>query len=126
MVRLGEALHAAEECDRNSRSAEEFEARGMAAFEARDYDGAINHFGEAIKLNPTSAKLHAERGLLYSATEQQDRAIEDFSGEVCASIRCSPQRLPIEVSHMRGNENQSAQSKITTRPYVSGKPMQIP
>ncbi len=36
-------------------AAEEAKARGNDAFNAKNYDEAISHYSEAIKLNPDSA-----------------------------------------------------------------------
>jgi LysM repeat protein len=53
-----------------SKASEETEAHyldGVTAKKLLDYSGAINHFQNAIKVNPNSGAAHRELGLLYDA-----------------------------------------------------------
>ncbi len=47
------------------KTAAEFNDRGLAQLEKREYDKALEDFGEAIRLDPTCAKAFSIRGLVW-------------------------------------------------------------
>lgn len=53
--------------------------RGVAYVTLLDYDRALRDFGEAIRIDPASAKAFANRGAVHGAKQDFDEAIEDFS-----------------------------------------------
>lgn len=68
----------------NTSSQDEFKAieylnkKGNKKFKQLDYNGAMQDYTLAIKLNPISQQ-YLNRGLVQSALKDYERAIEDFS-----------------------------------------------
>eukprot|EP00906_Rhabdomonas_costata_P034818 RCo048974 len=58
-------------------SAEEFKAKGNAAFQAGKNDEAINWFTSAIELDPGNHILYSNRSAAYCASEQYSKAFDD-------------------------------------------------
>lgn len=58
-------------------SAEEFKAKGNAAFQAGNNAEAINWFTSAIGSDPTNHILYSNRSAAYCASEQYGKALED-------------------------------------------------
>lgn len=57
--------------------AEEAKAKGNAAFAAGNFNEAVEHFSEAIKLSPTNHVLYSNRSAAYASLHQYDKALED-------------------------------------------------
>ena len=51
---------------------------GLKLYYAKDYDGAIKLFDEALELKPDYAEVYDNRGTCYADLGQHERAIEDF------------------------------------------------
>ena len=66
--------------------AEYFYARGGALDLSGDYNGALEDYSEAIRLNPNEASYYFDRGNVYNAQKDYPRAINDFA----AAIRLDP------------------------------------
>src|SRR5262249_41634526 len=60
------------------RTAVAFNARGMAKFAKRDYDGAIADFDSALRISPGFAEAHFRRGIVWETKGDFDRALADF------------------------------------------------
>jgi tetratricopeptide (TPR) repeat protein len=60
--------------------------RGMALYELKNYDSALDDFNAAIRLTPDDAVLHNWRGLVYEAKGDSTRAIADYD----AVLRVNP------------------------------------
>lgn len=60
-----------------SASAEFF--KGLMSQKEKDYSKAIEHYSNAIKLNPETVETYNNRGIAYSDTCAYDRAIEDLN-----------------------------------------------
>ena len=60
--------------------------RGVSYSERKNWEVAIVHYTEAIRLNPEYAEAYYNRGVAYHEKGEPDKAIEDYSG----SIRLSP------------------------------------
>jgi tetratricopeptide (TPR) repeat protein len=54
-------------------------SQGAIAAKARDWQASADAYSEAIRLNPSSAKAHHERGVALGFQGEHDRAIEDFN-----------------------------------------------
>jgi tetratricopeptide (TPR) repeat protein len=54
-------------------------AKGETDYKARDYDGAIAAYNEAIQLDPKSAHVFISRGNAYKNKGDYNRAIADFN-----------------------------------------------
>lgn len=78
-------------------SAEDFVKRGKECHEARDYDGALENFNQAIKLNPQHAAAYYDRGRAYHAQGDYDRAFTDYN----RAIQLNPDMAAAYVN--RGN-----------------------
>jgi lipoprotein NlpI len=61
------------------KTAEEFFEEGKKYSLEKNFDQAINNYGECIKLNPKLVKAYNNRGVAYVETKQYDQAIADFS-----------------------------------------------
>ncbi|MBR4384309.1 MAG: tetratricopeptide repeat protein, partial [Selenomonadaceae bacterium] len=51
---------------------------GLKLYYAKDYQGAIRLYSEAIELNPKFAGAYYNRGTAYAALKQHEQAIQDF------------------------------------------------
>jgi uncharacterized protein (TIGR03067 family) len=72
--------------DRKGGDAKKQVILGEAALDREDYDRAIEHFGQAIRLDPGLGVAYYGRALTYLSKKEYDRAIKD-----CAeSIRLVP------------------------------------
>ena len=61
--------------------------KGLISQESKDYENAISHYTEAIKLNPRLARAYINRGSAYTDKDEFDLAISDYS----EAIKCNPQ-----------------------------------
>src|SRR5262249_61135180 len=52
-------------------------ARGMAKFVKRDYDGAIADFDSALLISPSFAEAHLRRGTVWETKGDFERAMAD-------------------------------------------------
>ena len=52
---------------------------GLTSQNAKDYSKAIEHYSNAIKLNPQMAEAYCNRGLAYSDSDEIELAIEDYN-----------------------------------------------
>ncbi|KAI3756512.1 hypothetical protein L1987_56333 [Smallanthus sonchifolius] len=57
--------------------ADEFKAKGNAAFSAGNYTEAIRHFTDAINLAPTNHVLYSNRSAAYASLNQYSEALSD-------------------------------------------------
>lgn len=57
--------------------AEEVKAKGNAAFAAGNFNEAVEHFSEAIKLSPSNHVLYSNRSAAYASLHQYDKALDD-------------------------------------------------
>ena len=69
------------DADRDFLANQKFEDGDKLAY-AKDFDGAIKFFDEAIRLNPNNADLYNARGAAYIQLQQYEQAIQDFSKEI--------------------------------------------
>jgi tetratricopeptide (TPR) repeat protein len=60
--------------------------QGTACLEQRDYDGAIEHFGEALRLDPRNAEAFNQRAVAWKYKGAFDNMIRDCT----AAIRIDP------------------------------------
>ena len=58
--------------------------KGMQKGVEKDFDGALQHFTEAINLNPIYAEAFLYRGLAYNEINQFDNAARDFT--ICIEL----------------------------------------
>lgn len=65
-------------------SVDELKNQGNKAFQAKDYDTAIDLFSKAIELDPTNHVLWSNRSAAKAGKKQYDAALEDAE-QVCAS-----------------------------------------
>jgi tetratricopeptide (TPR) repeat protein/serine/threonine protein kinase len=56
--------------------------RGLARFDDKDHDGAIEDYTAALRLRPDYAPAHYKRGNVYLAREQYDRALKDYDDAI--------------------------------------------
>ena len=66
-------------------SAEELKNQGNKAFQAKDYDAAIELFSKAIEIDPSSFVLWSNRSAAKAAKRQYAPALEDAE-KVCLSL----------------------------------------
>eukprot|EP01135_Chromosphaera_perkinsii_P012040 Nk52_evm3s2578 gene=Nk52_evmTU3s2578 len=59
------------------KSAVELKAEGNASFSAGDFEGAIKHFTEAIKLDPNNHVLYSNRSACYASLKDYQLALND-------------------------------------------------
>jgi tetratricopeptide (TPR) repeat protein len=52
---------------------------GKAAFNKKDYEKAISHYSNAIRLSPFETTFYNDRGISYYRLEKYKEAIQDFS-----------------------------------------------
>jgi len=76
---------------------EAFNNRGLARYlsgwldgRVEEFDRAISDLDAAVKLNPSSADAHLNRGMVYDSKGQYDKAVVDFN----SAIRLSPTLAP--------------------------------
>lgn len=60
--------------------------KGLMAMHARDYDGAIGFFNEAIRTSPQNARPYAQRGSAFCEKGDIERALADYT----EAIRLEP------------------------------------
>lgn len=58
-------------------SADELKAQGNAAFQAKDFDKAIDLFSQAINVDPSNHVLYSNRSGSYASLRQFDKALTD-------------------------------------------------
>lgn len=58
-------------------SADEHKERGNAAFSAKDYDSAIKHYSDAIKVNPHNHVFFSNRSASYGGIKDWENAVAD-------------------------------------------------
>mmetsp|Transcript_91309 Transcript_91309/g.254257 ORF Transcript_91309/g.254257 Transcript_91309/m.254257 type:complete len:593 (-) Transcript_91309:100-1878(-) len=63
----------------------EAKAKGNAAFQAKKYEEAIQHFTEAIRFNPTDHVFFSNRSACYASLEKYEKAFED--GAQCVKLK---------------------------------------
>lgn len=56
--------------------------RGMGAMSHRDYDGAVQYFGEAIGFNDTDPKNYLMRGKAFFSMKNYELSIQDFNKSI--------------------------------------------
>ncbi len=83
--------------DGDARTAAEFLARASARFELKEYNGAIQDYNEAIRLEPGSAVAYALRAQAWGAKHARDREVADL-GE---AIRLDPANTDYRVARAR-------------------------
>ncbi len=66
----------------HSSSVEGYNLLGVICGNARDYEGALDAFQHALKLNPSSTKSHNNLGNLYAAAGKTDLAEKEFRTSV--------------------------------------------
>lgn len=66
----------------HSSSVEGYNLLGIICSNARDYEGALDAFQHALKLNPSSTKSHNNLGNLYAAAGKTDLAEKEFRTSV--------------------------------------------
>jgi len=52
---------------------------GIECLEKEDYDGAIENFTKAMKLNPKYSEAYNNRGIAYTAKGNHEKAFEDYN-----------------------------------------------
>lgn len=53
--------------------------KGTAEFNKGNYEGAVQHFSDAIKADPNNVQAYNNRGVAYSKMGKNDLAISDYS-----------------------------------------------
>lgn len=77
--RIAEAKSAATEyLQVHSSSVEGYNLLGIICGSAHDYEGALDAFQHAVKLNPASTKSHNNLGSLYAAAGKSEQAEREF------------------------------------------------
>jgi lipoprotein NlpI len=66
----------------NPRSAETYQARGMAYNETGKHEQALKDYDAALALNPQYAEAYFNRGNVYSDLRQYERALKDYGEAV--------------------------------------------
>ncbi|MDO5845716.1 MAG: tetratricopeptide repeat protein [Methanocorpusculum sp.] len=74
-----------------TKAAELF-SRGLAAYQARDFDGARDLFSAALSLSPQNANYLYYRGSVSQELGDTDTAIADFSKALALVPSCAPIR----------------------------------
>jgi tetratricopeptide (TPR) repeat protein len=72
----------------NSTEAARYIERGNELSDKGDFQGAIESYTQAIRLNPVDDTAYLYRGLVYAATGNDDAAIADYS----SAIKLNPRR----------------------------------
>jgi serine/threonine protein kinase len=57
----------------------EYVSIGIKSLEDEDYDGAIENFTKAIKLNPNYSEAYNNRGIAYTSKGDFERAVSDYN-----------------------------------------------
>lgn len=58
-------------------SAKDYKKKGNDAFNAQNYDEAIEHYSEAIRLDPSGAVYYSNRAAVYATLRDARRALDD-------------------------------------------------
>lgn len=61
--------------------------QGTASFSKNQFDEAVRHFSEAVRIDPNNVKAYNNRGVAYSKMGRYDQAIADFN----KALRIDPQ-----------------------------------
>ena len=61
------------------KTAENYFEQGKKSYEKKEFDQAIAHYNEAIKLDPKLVKAYNNRGIAYVVKGQFDQGIVDFN-----------------------------------------------
>ncbi|HEX8492435.1 MAG TPA: protein kinase [Pyrinomonadaceae bacterium] len=88
--------------------AEDYFNRGYECYAAKDYDGAIQNYDEAIELNPQYADAYNNRGAVYNDKGNYDQTIKDYN----KAIELNPQSAMTynnrgNVYYNKGNYDQA-------------------
>ena len=65
--------------DVRAKAAVAYVNRGEACRNKKDYDNAIKHYSEGIRLNPKYVPAYIDRGMAYKRKKEYDKAIKDYS-----------------------------------------------
>ena len=66
-------------------SSAELKAKGNAAFSAKNFEEAIDYFGQAIAVDPQNHVLYSNRSACYASLKQYQKAADD--AEECVKIK---------------------------------------
>ncbi len=83
--------------DSNNLSFEEYYKRGHASYQVKNYDEAIENFGQAIQKQPKFSKTYVNRGNARYNLKQYESALSDYN----QAIQINPNEIKAYVS--RGN-----------------------
>lgn len=61
------------------KRAQEEHTQGRALCDSGDFDKALPHFDEAIRLNGELSKAYRDRGIAYLSLGEENKALADFS-----------------------------------------------
>lgn len=84
------------------RDADTYLSKGFALFEKKDYQGAINNFDQAIKLNSSDAKAYNYRGLARSDLGDKQGAIADYNQAIKLNPNDNRGKIRAQLGDMKG------------------------
>lgn len=93
---------------RNPRSAEAYQARGMAYNETGKNEQALKDYDAALALNPQYAEAYFNRGNVYSDLGQHARALKDYD-----------EAVRIDANHSGAIFNRSLANMFLRRPEAA-------
>ena len=65
-----------EPVDATKKAAMEHKEKGNAAYKQRDFDTALNHYHQALELDPTNASLYSNQAAVYFEKGEWDACVE--------------------------------------------------
>jgi len=98
----------------NSQKALEAKNKGNSAFSAKNYQEAIQHFTEAIELDPSNHILYSNRSASYNALNQYEKALEDANKTISLKSDWSKGYLRQANALFGQNKLDEAQQACTT------------
>ena len=61
---------------------------GSTKLQSNNYEGALNDFTNAVRINPNSAEAHKQRGLMNYLLKNYSEAIKDFNNSLAIYDNC--------------------------------------
>ncbi len=88
--------------------------KGLISQKSKDYENAISHYTEAIKLNPKLARAYLNRGTAYSEKDEFKHAIADYSEAIKRNPQLAVAYFNRIICRLYLQDWQEAKSDLTT------------
>jgi Tfp pilus assembly protein PilF len=103
-------------------SAEMHNQEGLAAFSAGNYQEAVRHYNEAIRVDPDNAKAYNNRGVTYNKMGRHNLAISDYNKALELNPRFAEAYQNRALAHFRAQNYAQSCSDLKQYRQMGGMP----